>query len=341
MLVTALLALAPLPATAPTTSSALCAILQQATAREILAEIEAKGDNAPAKLFDQLGQLQSKEGFRALVEAISSQKKVDKYCRAMQAMRFFNGVEKLEDDALDFLLEHVESSHAKRALNAAMAMGGIWPAGRDDLVNIALKHDSLECRTIALMHLVRRDMDVDVKALKKLASSKNEMVRYEGMLANLNRGYQDVLKVARSKKPADRLAATEHLRLTDHSQKFALLESALSDRDPRVNRKCLNVLEQIGNAEAVGILVRRMEMADVGEQWRTAEALRRMTGMSFGTTAKPWKRWWAREKDSFKPRSADAANPKPTNTTTKPAPAFTAYRSTPSIWFLPSTAVTR
>ncbi len=286
----------------------ICSVLaapQQETAKELLAKIDAAGAKAPIELFDQLAKLQSKEALRGLLEAAGDQKQ-DKANKALLSLKHFSGVEGLEDDAVEFLMDRASGSNAKNAFHAVLAMGGLWPAAAEEWVEIALGHDSMDCRTLALMHLLDRNMDVDDKVLKKLAASKDEMVRYEGVLAQLQRAddpQKRVLKLVRSKHVAERLAVVEYLCTGDVAQKIALLETKLSDKDRRVNRKCLSALERIGSADAVGVLIRRLEVAEAGERWRTTDALRGLTGMSFRAEVGPWKRWWAKEKNNFKPRN--------------------------------------
>jgi hypothetical protein len=305
MLVSALLALLASPAAAP-----------QSTPKEFLHQIREQGAKAPLVLFDNLAKLGTEESFDALVEAIGMQKTNPRINHAVMAMKHFRGLGELEVDAVKYLQKRTESRKANDSMTATRALGKLWPSSAVGLAELAMESKSLECRTVALMGLLEHDFDVNVKLLKKMASSKDVMVRYEAALALLMlpansldspessvEKREQVSKSMRSKNVADRLAAVEYLRNESVNQKTVLLENALRDKDPRVNRKCLSVLESLATTHAVGVLVRRMETADVGERWRTAEALRRLSGMTFRPTFEPWKRWWALEKANYTPPS--------------------------------------
>lgn len=296
-------------------------LMPQSTPEQFLDQIREQGAKAPVKLFDQLAQLQTEEAFQALCEAIDFQESNERHNRAIQALKYFRGVPELDEEAVDYLLKEVDSKNPKTALIATVTLGGLWPASAQGLAGLALEVDNFDQRSAALMGMVDNGMRLDVKLLKRMASSKDVMVRYEGALALLQldagsfhtpetaaQKQKEVLKAARSKNVADRLAAVEYLRTGSVTQTYALLESKLSDKDPRVNRKCLSVLESRANSDAVGVLVRRMETADAGERWRTAEALRRLSGLSFGPTPQPWKRWWKAEKENFKPADPSIGN---------------------------------
>ncbi len=295
----------------------------QSTPKEFLHQIREQGAKAPLKLFDDLAKLGTEEAFDALIEAVEMQKKNLRTNHAVMALKHFRGVAEVEDDAVNYLLKRTESRKANDSMTAAQALGELWPASREELAGLALESKSLECRTLALMGLVKNGFEIDAKLLKKMAASKDVMVRYEAALAGLilqpnlvespesvAAKREQVVKAIRAKHVADRLAAVEYLRSGEVQQKAVLLESALRDQDPRVNRKCLSVLESLATANAVGVLVRRMETADVGERWRTAAALRRLSGMSFRAVPEPWKRWWAAEKENFTPPSGLSPNAK-------------------------------
>ena len=279
---------------------------QQATPTELLEQIRAAGSKAPAALFDSLAKQRTPEAWKAYQSALGSMRNKDTICRAYASIKFFNGASDVQDSAVEYLAEAALESNEKTALHAVLRLGELWPACQDELIDLALKHATSDGRSVAMMHLVEHGSLFTPKQISKLSKSKEVEIRFEAKLATLHTPADDdvaiakkVAKFASSSDVAERLAAVEFLRVSTTLKRFDILRAKLNDKDPRVNRKCLDVLEHTRAAEAVGILIDRLEVADVGEAHRTAEALRRLTEMSFGTDPRGWKHWWKIEADRF------------------------------------------
>jgi len=278
---------------------------QQATPTELLEQIRAAGSKAPAALFDSLAKQRTPEAWKAYQSALGSMRNADTICRAFASMKFFNGADDVQESVVEYLAESALESNEKVALHAVLRLGELWPVCQDQLVDLALKHATADGRSVAMMCLVEHGSPFTSKQISILSKSKEVGIRYEAKLATLFAPADDVAiaktvtKFAASSDVAERLAAVEFLRVARTPKRFELLRERLNDKDPRVNRKCLDVLEHTRAAAAVGILIDRLEVADVGEAHRTAEALRRLTEMSFGTDPRGWRRWWKIEADQF------------------------------------------
>ncbi|MCP4861146.1 MAG: VWA domain-containing protein [Planctomycetes bacterium] len=284
----------------------------------VLQAIRAAGNDAPAKLFEELGKQKSADALDALIEGLGSISKVDKQCKGFESFLHFAGVEEVQEDAVEYLADRATSSQEKIALHATLRLGELWPASKDVLAELALEHAAADGRSIAIMWLVEKDMPLTAKQISKLARSKDAGVRYEGLLAqtarleNKGKRFKSILKLARDRDAIARLAAVELLREEEPPQRFALLFAALGDADPRVNRKALDCLETIRLPQSLETMILRLPDADVGETVRIANALRRLTGLSLGTNPKAWQKWWEQEGATFKipvDNSSDARDP--------------------------------
>ncbi|MDP7062249.1 MAG: VWA domain-containing protein [Planctomycetota bacterium] len=267
----------------------------------VLQDIRAAGNDAPAKLFEELGKQKTAQALDALIEGLGAISKVDKLCKAYESFHHFGGVNGVEEDAIDYLMGRATSSQEKIALHATLRLGELWPAAKGSLVELALEHATADGRSIAMMWLVEKGMPLSAKQLNKLARSKDPLVRYEGLLARTAqekdqaKRFKSILKMSRARDAIERLVAVEALRTQALPERFALLFAALGDADPRVNRKALDCLEAIRLPASLETMIHRLPDADVGETVRIADALRRLTGLSLGANAKAWQRWWEKE----------------------------------------------
>lgn len=301
----------------------------------LLREIRAAGNEAPAKLFNELGQQRSVAAMDALIEGLESISKVEKLCKAFESFHHFAGVEGAEETAIAYLEDRARQSQEQLALHAVLRLGELWPAAKDPLFELALDHATADGRSVALMWLVENGLPLSPKQINKLARSKDPLVRYEGLLAATKREmdqarrFKSIVMMARDRDSIERLVAVELLRSEDPPQRFALLFAALGDTDPRVNRKALDCLEQIRLPQSLETMIRRLPDADVGESVRIADALRRLTGLSFGTNSTAWQKWWKKEGENFVVPPTDSAA---SSATGKEKPE---HQSTASFYGLP------
>ncbi len=275
------------------------------TAAEVLREVRSRGNDAPAALFEELGKLKSDEACEALIDGLGSLSKVDKVCTGFRSFRHFSGVAGAQERAVEYLVARAGASDAKLALHATLRLGELWPACREELIELALKDSDADRRSVALMHLVEHDATFSAKECKQLARSSDPRVRYEGLLAlvrQVEQPSQRIGKLERMLRDSDaleRLAAVEVLSTESSPVRVELLLARLDDKDPCVRRKALASLERSREVAVVGELVGRLAGANDGERYRYTRALMRLTGQSLGSGAERWERWWAAEGATF------------------------------------------
>ncbi len=170
---------------------------------------------------------------------------------------------------------------------------------------IALEPETPDHRTAALSALVEVLHQLDDKLVKSLAKSKVLEVRYEGLLeqtrrmAALDKQLAKVAKLHRGKDEAGRLVAVELLAELPHPERLELLARSLDDGYRPVARKALASLVRIRETAAVELLVARLDGAGAAEVWRVTRALAELTGLTLGSRAEPWQRWWQKEGAGF------------------------------------------
>jgi len=272
---------------------------------EILKEIRSSGSDSPPALFEELAKQRSAEALEALIEGLQAVAKPDKVCAGFKAFRHFQGVDGVADDAARYLAERADSKPPKLGLHAVWNLGSLWPAGRDELVELALDHPTPDGRSFALMHLVEHELPLTDKELGRFARSKDDAVRYEVLLASTGR-IEDPERRARaiekglgSRDAIERLAAVELLGALEHPGRFERLAERLGDEDPRVRRKALHSLERTRSREAVERLIVRLDVAGESERFRLSRTLVRLTGRDLGREPGRWQRWWAAEGATF------------------------------------------
>ncbi len=285
---------------------------------EILEEIRSRGNDAPAALFTELGNLQTAAACEALIDGIASISKADKICTAYKAFSHFRGVAKVEMTAVDYLSERARHSKEKFALHAVLNLGSLWPAAQDELFDLAFEHATADGRSVAIMHLVENGMPLSDKELERLARSKDPMISYEGRLARTARIEDSekldkvLVKLAKSKSVVDRLVVGELLATKDLSTRFQILAAQLGDKDARVIRKAISSLERSRHKKAVEVFIAWLPSARPGEAFRISAALQRLTGMMFGSQFSGWKRWWSAEGENFEIPSSPGKPASPT-----------------------------
>lgn len=278
---------------------------QQRSPAELLAEIRAKGNGVPNAVFEELAKQRSREALDALIAGLGSVPKVDKQCVAYKSFVHFKGVPEVEDDAVEFLAERAQGSQEKLALHATYRLGALWPAAKQELVELTQEHKTADGRSVALMHLVEHDMPLSSKQLKRLARSDDDAVRYEACLAATARLADDgeraraIGKQVRSRDSLKRLVAVEMLATEPLPDRFVLLRERLSDEDGRVARKALSSLTRTRDRAAVEILIARISEVDEGSRFRISRALQTLTGQALGVGPDRWQRWWKAEGETF------------------------------------------
>lgn len=287
------------------------------TPAEIAAQIRAARDDADDKLFAELAGLRTREALAALIDALGAVGAPAKLKPAYHSFRAFRGVEDLEGDAIEYLASRAAAQSNQKGVHAALALIELLPSSADELAALALESKHVDVRTAALIGVVAAGDSLDERDVAKLANSKLLEVRFEGLLAQTRR-IDDVEKrdraIARlhsSRDEAERLAAVELLAAVDCPQRFTWLARSLGDEYGPVRRKAVDALERAHDLRAVEQLIARLAVARPGEAWTLARALERITGLSLGSRAETWKRWWDREGASFVLPGAGGAAPAP------------------------------
>lgn len=288
---------------------------------ELLAEIRSKGNSTPKSVFEELASQGTPEALEALLKGLDAVSKIDKRCEALASLKHFKDRGAAEAEAVDYLASCALRREEQFALHAVYRLGEFWPACREELLDLVFEHETEDGRSVALMHLVENGMALDDKELKRLLRSKDEGVRYEALLASRGRladsakRGKETDKLLKSRDGIERMVGAELLALAEPQVWEAGLTLLLVDKEPRVRRKALAVLEGLRHHQALELLIARLPDASRGERHRIAAALERMTGKSLGTQAASWQRWWKAEGANFQFPDADSTtepeNPTP------------------------------
>ncbi len=286
------------------------------TPEEILSEIRSRKNEVPSKVFDELAKQKTPEAFEALVEGLEVVTKAAKARIAYLSFQHFRGVPGVEGDAVEYLAGCARKLRDQRGVHAAIGLGGLLPAAGGELADLVLDPPTEDIGTAALLRLVEEGMPLEDAALDRLARSKELAVRYEGLLEATRRIEDEagrarrIAKLARSKAEVDRLVATELLATIEVPGRFEMLGEGLGDRYAPIARKAVDSLVSAHDPRAVGVLVERLGVAERGEGYRIARALERLTGLSLGTQAETWTRWYEKEGETFElPESTGEAAP--------------------------------
>lgn len=115
-------------------------------------------------------------------------------------------------------------------------------------------------------------------------------------------------KYAKSSKLEVRNAALMQLGAVGDAKHLEVLTTAFDDADWSTRYAALVGLEGLRSKEAVGAIVKRLDKEEGLMLNRCAEALFRLTGKPFRTSAPAWSTWWEKEGAGFTPIStADLA----------------------------------
>lgn len=77
------------------------------------------------------------------------------------------------------------------------------------------------------------------------------------------------------------------------------LRGALQSNDPGVQRTVALALGELRDEHSIPTLIELLDSGDPGLSRNVAEALRRCTGLEFGTDAARWRRWYSQERSWF------------------------------------------
>lgn len=285
-------------------------LLQQPGARspaELLGVIRAQGNQTPDGVFEELCGHRSVEALEALVDGLGAVSQPAKRCKAYGATRRFAGVPGVADGAAGFLLREAERGTEVLTLHAALRLGALWPDSREELLELALELPAEDARAAALLGLVEHAAELTADELGRLARSKDEAVRYEGLLGELlaldpvEGRSRRLERLLRGRDPAGRLAAVEALGSTPTADRVEALGAALDDRDPRVVRKAIAALGRARERAAVERLVTLLGACRAGLRHRVADALGALTGEDLGRDPERWARWWSDRPDDYAP----------------------------------------
>ena len=265
------------------------------SAEELLATIRSQGNKTPDAVFDELCALRTAEALEALVDGLGAVSQPAKRCKAYAATRRLAGVPEVADAAAGFLQREAERGSEVLRLHATLRLGPLWPDSREELLELALELSEPDARAAALLGLVDHAEELTPEELARLARSKDEAVRYEGLLGQLRAGSPELEpdRLLKGRDIAGRLAIVEHLASSTGEDRIDQLEVALDDRDARVVRKALAGLARLPERDAVALLVGRLQDCRPGLRPRIAASLRQLTGEDLGLQPERWARWWA------------------------------------------------
>jgi enhancing lycopene biosynthesis protein 2 len=170
-----------------------------------------------------------------------------------------------------------------------------------------LAHPSSEVR-IALLSALADQRDMEALPLLERAVLDSDPQVAAGAISAVSRlragdvaWRQRLLKLARSRLPAQQLAAVAALAESGDSAATHLLLELVADASWRVREEAAKGLGRIRSPAAVPLLIERVRSDRRRVRQAAAMALRRISGMPFHDSARDWQRWWADHGATFVP----------------------------------------
>jgi len=139
-------------------------------------------------------------------------------------------------------------------------------------------------------------------------------IRCAELLARLKGEKADALYGQALAKEADPLVLAELIRLRARrggETVFELLGQRLDDPNWPVRAAVIRELSRIPKRESVDLLVARLAKEDGRLRDDIAEALRALTGQNFLPEPDPWRIWWEKNRDAWRPPQQPTAGDEP------------------------------
>ena len=180
--------------------------------------------------------------------------------------------------------------------NAGSAEENVW-----EKIRKALADKSLEVKRAAARVLAERKDKAALPELEKLLKAKGEERRIAidaiGAIAGTSPEWtKKLLGFATDEDTVVRIAALEQLGAAGE---VAPVLAALAHDDWATRLAAARMLEQLREAQAVPLLVERMQIERGRMALNFGDILWNLTGQPFGEDAEGWKKWWADSGSAF------------------------------------------
>ena len=166
----------------------------------------------------------------------------------------------------------------------------------------ALQQSSSALQHAALVAIARRGGTHNLKDVERATRSKDPAVRRAAILASLRAGTErlNVPELSVGRDPIGRMAAAIMLgEDVDSTDSLARLLVLLDDEEWTVRVEAIRSLTLRREVQSIEPLVVRLGVETGRLREDIAEALRTLTGRSYGRTASVWRRFWAVEGGGF------------------------------------------
>ncbi len=176
------------------------------------------------------------------------------------------------------------------------------PAGA--VILVGLKSDEPRLQYQALISASRRSVPIAgamLRGVKKHAKSKDDATRRAATLLLLEKGdgKLDPLKLATSRDAMMRQAAAITLGKVPGDESFRALVKLVADKNWTVRVEAIKGLSAQRDRRAIPLLVERIKRERGRFVTDVATALESLTGRSYGTSVKTWRRFWNKEGKEF------------------------------------------
>jgi len=259
---------------------------------ELLDQIRRAGNRVPARVFEALGEKKSAEAFEALKDGVVLVNGAEKLEQAYAAFRHFAGVEDVERQAIDFLVERAESAQEDIRRAAARALSRMGPGAWDQEEKLLRRGKDEDVRGLVLRAMLeeyrRRG---DARSLEMILDSYVPPFAgtHEELVAILEefQGQEtfDVLLAAvESKKvsPLAKRAVLEFGAKLPHEKADDLLVEGLKSKDAVVQFAALTALIEHGRLERVSEIQKLTRSQDDALRKAAWIALSRVRGSEPG-----------------------------------------------------------
>lgn len=187
--------------------------------------------------------------------------------------------------------------------------------GATHVLEAALKHRDYTVQYRALSAAARRGGLSDLRAVERLAKSKDPAVQRAALLAILRSQAQgddagarglDPSKLATSDSGVERQAAAIGLGERGGDEALAILHELVADEDWAVAAEAIRSLVRLRDRSSIPVLIEGLDGASGRLRGDFRSALVQITGLELGKGAGSWKTFWAKENATFQVPTAEA-----------------------------------
>ncbi len=162
-----------------------------------------------------------------------------------------------------------------------------------------LKYPMPQVQLAALSILEARGNGQHLKAVQRLAKSKDPMVRYRALCEVARLRFDDpawekvLAKMSRSSDHVQRQAAARTAGLLPWSKALEIARALCTDDHPAVRTQTYKTLVTLRRPACVELLIQRLGEEREGLQYRALVSLQNLTGQTLGPSQDRWQQWWS------------------------------------------------